>query len=335
MTSVANRIGKSILLGCALLLVRPALSANGADDVVILRGKTMGTTFHVTIPSNQVGTDLNVFLAPIDARLKQINQRMSTYEHDSEVSRFNRAPANEWFEVSDETASVVARAKEIAEDTDGAFDITVGPVVRLWNFGPKSSDAFSVPSDQAIEAALEVIGTDKLEFCRAPPALRKLIDGLEIDLSAIAKGYAVDQVSELLVSQYAISDSMVEIGGEIRVRGKKPDGTPWRVGIESPVQNRRETYGVITPVETSIASSGNYRNYHEVSGKSYSHTIDPRTGYPVQHESAAVTVLAEDCATADALATRADGDGARHRHPMGRSKRRPSGIHCAQRQGLL
>ncbi|MFC1757992.1 FAD:protein FMN transferase [Planctomycetota bacterium] len=291
----------------------------GSAEIVEFSGSIMGTTYSIKIGTGTVGIQpLDPISSPtidspraylgsqIEARLTGIDQQMSTYKDDSDVSRFNQSPANEWFTVPTETAIVVRKALAISKQTNGAFDITVGPLVRLWSFGPGSDFARTVPSDSEIKKAKSKTGYANIEVRMEPPALRKTIDSLEVDLSGIAKGYAVDEVANLLASEN-ITDYLVEIGGEIRTSGQRAAGkstdSRWTVGIESPQSDRRTIDKVLTLSNSSIASSGDYRNFFEIDGVRYSHTIDPRTGRPVQHAIAAVTILSEDCATADALAT--------------------------------
>jgi thiamine biosynthesis lipoprotein len=227
---------------------------------------------------------------------------MSTYRDDSELSRFNRAAAGEWFAVSRATAGVVAAAQEISRKTNGALDVTVGPLVRLWHFGPQKTSSsrasFEPPSDTALQSARNLVGYEKLEVRDDPPALRKLTKGLEIDLSSIAPGYAVDQIAALF-QQQGIKDFIVEIGGEIRAAGGRDVGKPWRVAIERPMLKRREMYAALALKDAAISTAGDYRKFFEHDGKRYSHIIDPGKGQPVDHDLASVTVLADTCLDAD------------------------------------
>ncbi len=241
----------------------------------------------------------------VDAALRKINDQMSTYLTKSEVSQFNRAPANKWFEVSSATATVVQQALRISEQSQGAYDITIGPLVQLWHFGPQTGDRSSLnilPTAEAIRATLKRVGSKYLNVRDAPPALRKKLPGLEIDLSSIAKGYAVDQVGLLLEGQ-GIANYMVEIGGEVRTRGVRQDGKPWQIGIERPDADGRRVQKIIPLRDLAVATSGDYRIFFDSDGQRYSHLIDPRTGRPVGHALASVSVLADDCTQADALAT--------------------------------
>lgn len=269
-------------------------------------GMTMGTHYNVSIaaplPSATSGEGLQ---AELDRRLEAVNDWMSTYRPDSEVSKFNRSAGNDWYEVSPETARVVAEAQRISELTGGAFDVTVGPLVNLWSFGPDKRPR-QVPSAEDVEAAKQLVGYQQVDIRTSPPALRKLErDDLSIDLSGIAKGFGVDLLADYL-DEIGVSSYLVDIGGEMRARGRKPDGAPWRAGIERPAETPDAPGQVLLPIDLldrALATSGDYRNYFESDGTRYSHTIDPRTGRPIEFDLASVSVLHESCMTADALAT--------------------------------
>jgi FAD:protein FMN transferase len=264
-------------------------------------GFTMGTVYTVKLSDVPSGTRLETLHADVDRRLQEINGLMSTYLHDSELSRFNRHQDDGWFDVTGETATVVAAAQDVSRKTDGAFDVTEGPLVNLWSFGPDPQPG-QLPSAAEIERQRERIGYPRLEVRLSPPALRKTQPDVYVDLSAIAKGYAVDAVAELLV-QRGVPGFMVEVGGEVRTLGRRPDGQPWRIGIEKPVDFQRSVQQVVELTGQSLATSGDYRNFFEKDGRRYSHEIDPRTGYPVQHELASVSVVSDSCMMADAWAT--------------------------------
>lgn len=267
-----------------------------------MQGRTMGTSYSIklVVPAG-LGVDLARLHADINARLRTINARMSTYRPDSELSRFNASDSLEWFAVSDELAQLVSRAKAISALSEGAFDVTVAPAVNLWGFGPTPEP--SEPPDAATIAAVRArIGDDKLEVRLDPPALRKARADLEVDLSAIAKGYGVDALATLLDAA-GIEHYLVEIGGELRARGHKPDHQPWRIAIERPNPLAREVYRVVELRDAAMATSGDYRNFITWDKQLYSHSIDPETARPVEHSLASVSVITEDCARADALAT--------------------------------
>lgn len=286
-----------------------ALAGCGTDAVVPralveFSGPTMGTSWQVKLPHVPHGTSKDELQAGIEQLLERVNDQMSTYRADSELSRFNQHDGTGWFEVSSDTARVVLAAQRISDASGGAFDVTVGPLVNLWDFGPEPRDA-RVPRDDELAAARERVGYRMLEVRDEPPALRKSRPDLYVDLSAIAKGFGVDRVGEHLES-VGCDSYYVEIGGEVRTRGTKPAGTPWRIGIEAPATTRfssQAAHRVLELRDRSVATSGDYRNYWEQDGRRFSHTIDPRTGRPVEHPLASVTVVADDCMTADGWAT--------------------------------
>ena len=275
------------------------------DEKLVATGTTMGVvTWNVTAYGDlgESGSQKTEQIeTAIATELESVNQMMSTYIKDSDVSQFNLHEGLDWFTVSSDTALVVSRALEISKRSAGAFDITVQPLVQLWKFGT-DKDQPGIPAGDAIEEALKQIGYQHLQVRLDPPALKKSKPTLQIDLSAIAKGYAVDRVAKRL-GQLDIENFLVEVGGEVRASGEKPEAMPWKVGIEKPLAIKREPYQVVELYHKSLASSGDYRNYFTVDGKKYSHTIDPRTGKPVEHDVASTSVIADDCMTADALAT--------------------------------
>jgi thiamine biosynthesis lipoprotein len=229
---------------------------------------------------------------------------MSTYRPDSELSRFNRATADKWFPVSDATAKVVSAAQTISEKTEGALDVTVGPLVRLWHFGPEDTSTRGkrrnphLPTADAMEAAKIAVGYQKLSVQTEPPALRKNVANLEVDLSSIAPGYTVDKLAEILFAR-GLKSFTVEIGGEVRSAGNRPDGKPWRIAVERPLTDRRELLLAVPLLDSAIATAGDYRKFFEIGGRRYSHIIDPATGRPVAHSLASVSVVAETCIDAD------------------------------------
>lgn len=263
----------------------------------------MGTRYNISYVGD--GQAINLLQEErqqdVDARLAQINRQMSTYDPESELSRFNQSESTDWFEVSEETAKVVAFALEVAELSDGQFDPTVGPVVNLWGFGPDGRRK-EPPTDEQVAAALARVGYESVEARHDPPALKKSRADVYLDLSAVAKGYGVDEVSRVLADQGAEA-SMVEIGGEVVCRGAKPDGAAWRIGVEKPDERGRTIQTVVELSDAALATSGDYRNFFETDGVRYSHTINPKTGRPVEHQLAEVSVRAENCMKADAYAT--------------------------------
>ena len=285
-----------------LLLTVLALSAcEGRHGPVDLIGSTMGTRFTVTLP-NGIGDYVPVRLQKdIEAALDDDEAQMSTYQDDSLLSYFNQSDSTEWLQVLDSFCSKVERSQQISELTGGAFDITVGPLVNLWGFGP--DEMIREPPDAAAIAALRAVtGYQQLQTDCARPAIRKNVAGLMLDMSAIGKGFAADRVAALL-EELGFEDYLVEIGGELRLRGHNAAGKPWAIGIEAPLDDTRKPHIIVHLTDTAMATSGDYRNYFEAGGQRYSHTIDTRTGRPVTHSLASVTVVDRSAWRADALAT--------------------------------
>ena len=301
---MANQIRLTKWLAASLLAVF-VLGLLGCDmspkeRIVSFEGLTMGTSFSVKWVAEDeaqlasVRTETGTLLA-------EVNRQMSTYIEDSELSRLNQSEPGVVHAVPTELMFVLTEAQRVSEWTEGAFDVTVGPLVNLWGFGPDGR-VLHAPSDQQIEHLRGLIGYRFVELF--PDRLQVVHTGKQyIDLSAIAKGYGVDALAALL-ERKGIANYLVEIGGELRARGSKPDGSVWRLAIEAPVAGtERVAQSVINIGDGAVATSGDYRNYFEENGVRYSHTIDPRTARPITHRLASVTVIRPTCAEADALAT--------------------------------
>ena len=280
-----------------------------------IAGATMGTTFTVTVAagdaaavgapraaSRAVGGLAAVDLqAAVQRRLDGIEGRMSHYRADSELSRFNRARTTEPWPLSRETLGVVAEALAVSRASGGAFDVTVGPLVDAWGFGP-GGRAPAAPDEAALAALRGRVGAELLEVDLAAGTLRKRREDVVVDLSAIAKGYAVDTVATLL-DDLGFGDYLVEIGGELRAAGTNEEGTPWRVAIERPVAGAPAAQRILPLTDAALATSGDYRSFYDLDGARVSHTIDPRTGRPVTHALRSVSVIAARCSLADARST--------------------------------
>ena len=261
----------------------------------------MGTTYSIRYrPASGCPTPQEMQRL-IDDELDRVNLQMSTYRNDSELSRFNDSRSTDWISVSAETAYVVDLAQQIAIASDGAFDVTVGPLVNLWGFGPDGRKD-QVPSADEVDAAKKIVGYKNLDVRLEQPALKKSLPELRVDLSAIAKGHGSDRVSGLLKAN-GVEHSFVEIGGEIVTRGNRVDNQPWQIGIEAPLDFERSIQTVIGISGAALATSGNYRNFFLRDGQRFSHTIDPSTGRPVTHQLASASVVADNCDLADAIAT--------------------------------
>ncbi|MCV2402193.1 FAD:protein FMN transferase [Marinomonas sp. C2222] len=291
---------KKILIPAVLMLVLAIVYRffSFSPELVGFSGPTMGTTYTVkfyTTPDTENSWGLK---SDVDAVLARVNSLMSTYDPSSELSRFNKLPAGEKVDVSKDLAYVVDQALLISEMSDGLYDVTIGPLVNLWGFGPgKSKD--QIPSQADINAAKAKIGYQYLQLDNQSLKKEK---NIYVDLSSIAKGYGVDEVSRVLEVN-GIESYLVEIGGEIFTKGKKPDGTLWKVAIESPAGGHEVVNRVIELEGGAVATSGDYRNYFEKNGVRYSHTINPKTGKPINHRLVSVTVIDKTTTMADGLST--------------------------------
>ncbi|WP_417222782.1 FAD:protein FMN transferase [Amphritea sp.] len=286
----------ALLLAASFMLLA-LLGCSKQPQIVSHQGPTMGTSFSVKWVSTDTAVDA-ILPAKIDQLLVDVNHSMSTYQDDSELSRINQMSAGESVMLSVGLTQVLKQALEISHTSGGAFDVTVGPLVNLWGFGPDGR-IIRAPADADIEALRQRVGYQYLTLSGEQLTRER---NVYIDLSAIAKGYGVDQVAELLEAA-GVNAYLVEVGGELRAKGVKPDGRHWKIAIEAPVSGERIVQRIIKVNNIGIATSGDYRNYFEENGVRFSHTINPVTGKPINHKLASVTVLAKDCATADALAT--------------------------------
>lgn len=237
----------------------------------------------------------------LQARLDDLERQMSTWRTDSDLSRFNASRDTNWFPVQRDTAMVVSEALAVSKLTDGAFDVTVFPLVQLWGFGPVGRRK-GLPTTNEITAALAKVGWRKLDARLAPPALRKAQPEVAVDLSAICPGYSADCLGELLAS-LGVRDFLVDVGGELRARGDGTTGTGWRIGVEKPSENERLLAATLALTNQSLATSGDYRNFFTVNGRRFSHHLDPRTGWPTDSSIASVSVGHTSTMRADALGT--------------------------------
>ena len=255
-------------------------------------GFVFGTLYHITYQS-----DVN-YQKEIEAELKKVDNSLSPFNKTSIISRINR---NENVKVNEMFQEVFLLAENISKETNGAFDITVAPLVNTWGFGFKQG---TTPTQQAIDSLKTLIGYQKIALVNGH--VKKQNPNIMLDCSAIAKGYGSDVVARFL-KQKGIDNFMVEIGGEVVTHGNSEKRVPWRIGVNKPTDDSLNTSNelqtVLNVTDKAMATSGNYRNFYYKNGKKYAHTIDPKTGYPVQHNILSATVIAENCATADAYAT--------------------------------
>jgi thiamine biosynthesis lipoprotein len=303
-----RRVWKTFVLlvltvGAILVLRWANLSApQSADEMLVVSGEVWTTTYSVkVVPSAQMPSDGDGIRAAVDRELMQVEESMSRFKSGSLLDRFNRHESTESFPVTEELAELVQVALDVSSATAGSYDITVAPLVRLWGFDAQKGRVIG-PSQEDIDEARKRVGYRLLTVEREPPALRKEVPLLDVDLSSIAKGYGVDRVA-LVLEEMGYHRYMVEIGGEIRVKGTRPDGEPWRIGVERPLEDRREIHRVLPLESGAVASSGEYRSFYELEGRRVSHTIDPAMGQPISHVSSSVTVVADRCSEADAWAT--------------------------------
>ncbi len=288
------------IAGIALAALLAACSAPGpAPDELRLAGEALGTAYRVAIP-RPLPAPAAALAAAVDRELELVDKLMSTYREDSELVRLNRHAADSPFPVSAETLEVLEAASAVSEATGGAFDITVGPLVDAWGFGPQR--AGGQPAPEALAALLRSVGWRKLRLDRSRRTVSKSAPTLHCDLSGIAKGYAVDRAAEALAA-LGCRAYLVEVGGELRAAGANAAGRPWRVGIERPDSAGRMVHRILRITDTAVATSGDYRNFQVINGRRYSHILDPRTGQPAARGAASATVLHPSAMRADALAT--------------------------------
>lgn len=287
-----------LVLPAVLLLT--ACRFGDDQDVVRLSGVTMGTAYNITA----IGTDLDqsALAAGVEDRLAAVNTSMSNWDPNSEVSRFSASHDTAPMGISGGFAEVMAAAAQVNEQSKGRFDVTLGPLIELWGFGPRKPGD-PVPSDAAIARALAHVGQARLlSLDIAAGTLAKSDADVGVNLGAIAKGYGVDAVAATLRAA-GVENYMVEIGGDLVTRGTNPEGEAWRIGIETPTPGARSVQLVVPISNRGMATSGDYRNFFEIDGARYSHVLDPTTGRPIIHRTTSVTVAAENAMLADAWAT--------------------------------
>lgn len=287
---------------CLLLAVLAVASCARAPDPQYFEGDAMGTTYHVTLTALPDRVSRAEVQAVIDEVLDDADAHLSTWRDDSEISRFNSLASVDWVPVSDDLRSVLGEAQRVAGETQGAFDVTVAPIVDLWGFGRDTRAPVHAPSAQQLHDARDNVGRALLEVQEQPPAIRKRREGVRVDVAGIAPGFAVDRIAERL-RRLRVKDALVELGGEVRAWGRNPDGVPWIVAVEAPVAGERRVYALVQLDGQSISTSGDYRDFRLVDGTRVSHTIDPRTGLPVDRGLASVSVVHPSAMTADAYAT--------------------------------
>ncbi len=271
------------------------------ESPVRLEGGIFGTFYQVSISDPLTQEQADQLESGFLAELESVDVAMSTYRDDSELSVFNQAPLDQWQPLSNELIEVLAISRSVAEKSDGAFDVTVGDLVNLWSFGPEARPK-EIPSQALLEERLGQVGFDAVEVDTQAMQARRDRD-VYVDLSGVAKGHATDRVAAYLDKE-GIEGYLINLGGDMLARGYRDDQqTPWRVGIETPQSGAPQAQHIVPMHDMSVATSGDYRNYFEADGQRFSHTIDPRTGRPVTHKVASVSVFHPSNAWADAWAT--------------------------------
>lgn len=268
-------------------------------ETIRVSGPTMGTAFNLVAFDPTGRLDKREVLASTNATLTRVNRQMSNWDANSEISRFNAHESTDQVPVSAALAEVMNAAEAVHTASGGRFDTTIGPLIELWGFGAPGGSAR--PSEARIADARMLSGHANALII-GPNTLRKVQPQAQIYLAAIGKGYAADQVGRTLEA-FGVRDYMVEIGGDLYASGLNPDGMPWQIGIENPVEHRREAIEVVAVSDLGLASSGDYRNFFRQDGQRFSHIVDPGTGRPVTHDTASATVIAENAMLADAWAT--------------------------------
>jgi thiamine biosynthesis lipoprotein len=288
---------------CGLFLI--LTSCSDSDDhqkPIRLTGQTMGTSYSVTIVSNPNGINKQKLRESIEYSLAKVNSQMSNWDKNSEISLFNKNNSNKPIHISQPLFDVITAANDINLKSGGVFDITLTPLINLWGFGTKQP-INQPPTDDEISLALSKVGQkDLLKLSSTEKTLSKIKQGVSINLSAIAKGYGIDQLASMLTNM-KINRYLIEIGGDLIVSGLNAEGKLWKIGVETPSSTKHSVQSILTIRDKAMATSGDYRNFFEQNGVRYSHIINPNTGRPIQHKTSSVTVLAKNAMLADGWAT--------------------------------
>jgi thiamine biosynthesis lipoprotein len=285
----------------ATLLV---LGLCGCDSPRVERisGRTMGTTYEVVVVQHPHAIGRADLQRAVDEVFAEVDRHLSTWRPDSEISRFNAGQGTAWVPASDVLVGLLSVSQAVSRETGGAFDITVAPIVRAWGFGAGAANPGTPPSDEQLEQLRRAVGYLKLELRQDPPSLRKVEPMVHVDLDGVVPGLAVDLVASRL-ELLGAKNYLVELGGEVRAKGRNRAGRPWRIAVEFPLPGERRPYAIVELDGFAVSTSGDYREFRDVEGQRISHTIDPRSGMPVSHGLASVTVIHSSAAEADAWAT--------------------------------
>ncbi len=273
--------------------------ATQKSEYQTINGRIFGTFYTVKVRAKH---ENRLLQRDVREELAKINDKMSVFEINSEISEINREPAGKWIELSPEMSKILKKASKIYAMSNGSFDPTTAKLIDIWGFGT-TGRIQKLPDERDIKEILEVTGFNKLQFSADFKKMQKLYNGVTLNLSAIAKGYGVDKLASMLKKE-GYTDFVVEIGGEVVASGSRSDKTDgWNIGIAKPTEDGNENSFIVKLKDYAVATSGDYHNYFSINGQKYSHTINPKTGYPVENNLVAVTVFHKNCMTADGLAT--------------------------------
>ncbi|WML89635.1 FAD:protein FMN transferase [Thiothrix lacustris] len=303
--NLLNRLrGKTLAFGLVFCFGVLFLAAcdKSSQAGVRLEGMQGTALWHVTVTHSPVGISEAELLAGLSKTFADTNQLLATWDDTSEIARFNHYQRTDWFSISPELAKLLDLTLNISRQSGGVYDVTVGPLIKLWGFSSHDVERDAVPAKAEIDQALAKVGYQKLQVRFDPPAVRKSQVDLRVELASVADGFAADQAG-LYLESLGIHEYMVEIAGEVRTRGLSPRGDPWHIAIEKPVEEGRIVQKGLHLQNSGLATSGDYRNYFVQGGKRYSHTFNPVTGTPVTHNLASVSVVSEEATLADAYAT--------------------------------
>jgi thiamine biosynthesis lipoprotein len=260
-------------------------------------GRTMGTTWHLVLAKGDTRTASEM----VQARLDALESIFTNWRVDSAVSRFNASRTTDWQPVPRELAEVMVFAQLLSKETNGAFDVTVSPLIELWGFGVQKA-SHSIPSDEAIAKEMARVGWQKVEVKQEPPMLRKTQADVEINVAGLVEGYAVDDLVKRL-RKAGHTNFLLDVGGELFASGLKPDGSPWQVGVQQPDAEKGVVTGAVALQDKALSTSGTYQQFFEVNGKRFAHVLDARTGHPVTHSLVSVSVISDSCFEADSWTT--------------------------------
>lgn len=289
------------LLPALLLICIFSACQRSPNKLVTISGLTMGTTYSIKLILDKSNSNKDKIRSGIEIILNDVNQTMSTYIPDSELSLLNQTIVSNWQTISDDLFEVIEHANSVSIATNGAFDVTVGPLVNLWGFGPDPSTQ-KIPEKSLLQEKKRHTGYEKILLDASSISIFKSDPNVYIDLSGIAKGFAVDKIA-LYLDKNNVQNYLVEIGGELIGKGENINQNAWQIGIEQAKAFERSVQRIISLNNMAMATSGDYRNYFEKDGVRYSHTIDPGTGKPINHNLASVTVIDKSTMHADAMAT--------------------------------